>query len=85
MEDIVRKYLRQLQQRSAAAGMQLQLPDTLAQQLSRQTTAKDGARQLRRLVQEQVEGPLSVFLLQDGKKHTKVRGKLDDGVLSFIS
>ncbi len=85
MEDIVRKYLRQLQERSAAVGMQLQLPDTLAQQLSKQMTAKDGARQLRRLVQEQVEGPLSIFLLQDGKKHSKVRGKLDNGVLSFIS
>ena len=85
MEDIVRKYLRQLQQRSTAAGMQLQLPDDLAGQLCRQLTAKDGARQLRRLVQEQVEGPLSVFLLQDGKKHSKIHGKLENGVLRFLS
>ena len=85
MKDIVRKYLRQLQQRSAAVGMQLQLPEELAGQLCQQLKAKDGARQLRRLVQEQVEGPLSVFLLQEGKKHTKVRGKLEDGVLSFLS
>ncbi len=85
MKDIVEKYLRQLQERSAAMGMQLQLPDSLAEQLAQQMSAKDGARQLRRLVQEQVEGPLSVFLLQNGKKHNKVRGKLDAGVLSFVS
>jgi len=30
-----------------------------------------------------VEGPLAVFLLQSGKKHTKVFGKVEDGRLQF--
>ena len=85
MEDIARKYLQELQQRSMNMGLQLQLPDELAELLKQGATAKDGARQIRRQVQELVEGPLAVFLLQSGRKLSKVRGWLDDGVLQFQS
>ncbi len=83
MVKIAGKYLRELRQRAAVMGMQLQLPEELAQEMGARSMQKGGARQLRRLVQEQVEGPLAVFLLKSGKKQTKVKGKLTEGVLQF--
>ncbi len=83
MEQITKKYLQQLSQRSQAAGMQLQLPEELPNLIRCKSNTKGGARQLRRLVQEQVEGPLAVFLLKSGKKHTKVFGRVEDGQLQF--
>jgi len=84
MEQIACKYLVGLQNRCAKAGMQLQLPAELPIQLSRACNAKDGARHLRRLVQEQVEGPLSVYLLRSSRKTAKIRGTLEDGKLEFM-
>ena len=83
MEEITQKYLRQLSQRSQAVGMQLQLPEELPGLLRGKSKDKSGARQIRRLVQEQVEGPLAGFLLRSGKKHTKVVGRIEDGQLQF--
>lgn len=83
IEGIARKYLGQLQQRATAAGMQLQLPEELAAELGSRCTQKSGARQLRRLVQEQVEGPLAVFLLKCSKKPAKIKARMDNGVLRF--
>ena len=83
MEAIARKYLDQLQDRTAAQGIQLQLPKELAAFLGRDCRGKGGARQLRRIVQEQVEGPLASFLLQCGRKPTKVRSRMENGSLCF--
>ena len=83
MERIAQKYLQQLSQRSQALGVQLYLPEELPALIRCSSGTKGGARQLRRLVQEQVEGPLSVFLLKSGKKHTKIFGKMQDGQLQF--
>ena len=83
MEHIARKYLLQLHNRAAAAGMQLQLPEELPAVLGRRSGKTGGARNLRRLVQEQVEGPLAAFLLRSGKKPTKVKAKLENGQLQF--
>ena len=83
MEQIAKKYLQQLSQRSQAVGMQLCLPEELPGLLRCRFGAKGGARQLRRLVQEQVEGPLAVFLLKSGKKHTKIVGRVENGQLHF--
>ncbi len=83
LESITRKYLQQLQRRSAASGTQLILPPELARELSQGCSKKDGARQLRRLVQERVEGPLAVFLLKASKKPAKVRAKWEDGEIHF--
>ena len=83
MEQITEKYLQQLQQRSAATGIQLQLPPMLCAVIAGKAGKQDGARQLRRLVQEQVEGPLAAYLLRSGKKHTRIQGELVDGVLEF--
>ncbi len=80
---IVEKYLKQLQARTVAQGIQLVLPDTLAGALGKKAERKDGARQLRRLVQEQVEGPLCVYLLKCGKKPGKVKAFWEEGAVHF--
>ena len=84
MEHIARKYLLQLRSRAAAAGMQLQLPDELPAVLGCRSGKAGGARNLRRLVQEQVEGPLAAYLLRSGKKPVKVKAKLENGQLQFM-
>ena len=83
MEAIAQKYLRQLEQRSAAAGIQLVLPNGLPQALSSRCGGKDGARQLRRLVQTEVEDALAMFLLRCPRKPGRVRSRLEDGKLRF--
>ncbi len=83
MARIAQKYLTQLCSRSAAAGMQLQLPGELASRLGEACGKKGGARQLRHMVQEQVEGPLAAFLLENGKRLTKITASLENGRLHF--
>ena len=83
MEQIAGKYLRLLQERAAAAGIQLNLPAELAASLSRRCRGKDGARQLRRLVQTEVEGALSGFLLGCSRRPSRIRGCLEQEKLSF--
>ena len=80
---IVNKYLSQLQTRTASNGMQLNLPDELAGILCTHAGKQGGARQLRRLVQEEVEGPLSVFLLECSKKPTRIRARWENGTVQF--
>ena len=85
LEAIAWKYLRQLQSRTAAIGTQLQLPQEAAAYLLEKTGGKDGARQLRRLVQSEVEGPLASFLLGCSRKPGKVKLRLESGKVSFCS
>ena len=79
MEAIAWKYLRQLQERTEAAGIQLQLPQELAACLGGKCRGKDGARNLRRLVQTEVEGPLASFLLSSARRPSKIKLRLEDG------
>ena len=79
METIAWKYLRQLQERTEAAGTQLQFPQELAACLGSRCRGKDGARNLRRLVQTEVEGPLASFLLRSARRPGKVKLRLEDG------
>ena len=79
MEAIAWKYLGQLQARLTAMGTQLQLPQEMASFLLKKCPGKDGARQLRRLVQTEVEGPLASYLLRTQKKPARVRLRLEDG------
>ncbi len=83
MEAIAQKYLKQLSQRTAAQGIQLQLPAELPAALGRNCRGRGGARQLRRMVQEQVEGPMAAFLLQCTRKPGKVKGSWDGERLTF--
>ena len=85
METIARKYLRQLQDRTAAVGTQLQLPPELPSWLLEKCPGKDGARQLRRLVQTEVEGPLASFLLRCSRKPARVKLTLEGGEISFCT
>ena len=83
MEAIAWKYLRQLQKRTATMGTQLQLPQEAVSFLLEKTEGKDGARQLRRLVQSEVEGPLASFLLGCSRKPAKVKLRLEGETVSF--
>ena len=83
MEAIAWKYLRQLQERVAVMGTQLLYPQELAAKLCHRCKGKDGARQLRRMVQNEVEGPLAAFLLRCSRRPAKVQLKLQDGEVRF--
>ena len=83
MEAIARKYLRLLQERASAAGIQLNLPPELAASLCARCRGKDGARNLRRLEQTEVEGALSGFLLSCSRRPSRIKGSLEQGRLLF--
>ena len=83
MEQIAGKYLRQLQDRVAANGIHLQLPETLPRILGGMAGKKDGARDLRRIVRDKVESPLSEYLLTCNKKAVRIRAKWEDEALQF--
>ena len=80
---IAKKYLRELTERSKAAGVQLRLSEDVVELLQCKNAQKDGARQIRRLVQEQVEGPLAEFLLRNARKSVCVQGTVENGRLQF--
>ena len=83
MEGIAQKYLGQLQTRAETVGIQLLFPEGLAKELGAKSKQQGGARSIRRLVEEQVEGPLAAYLLKCTKKPNRIRGKLEDGKLMF--
>ena len=83
VEAIIQKYLRQLEKRSIDGGFTLHLPAELPGILSRGAKLDSGARQLRRLVEDQVEGPLSAFLYTQEKMPTAVGGKWTGEKLEF--
>jgi len=83
MAKIAKKYLRQLQERAVGMGMQIVFPEELAAELAGKSKKEGGARQIRRQVQEQVEGPLAAYLLGCAKKPAKIKGKLENGKLTF--
>ncbi len=83
MEGIARKFLSQLQGRAASSGITLLLPDELASMLGHSGKKQGGARHIRHLVQERVEGPLAVFLLGCGRKPGKVKAHLEGDAVRF--
>ncbi len=83
MEGIVEKYLIQLQQRAKAAGIALQLPPDLAAVLSEKKTTRGGARMLRRVVQDEVEGPMAAYLLKSGKRCTRITVSWENDTVQF--
>jgi len=83
MVAIAEKYLGQLQQRIGLLGTQLQIPGELSRLLGAQCQGKDGARQLRRLVQNRVEGPLASFLLGCSRNPTVVQLHVDGENIIF--
>ena len=83
MEAIARKYLTQLQKRTEAAGCQLAVPEGTERWLTELAGGKDGARQLRRLVQDRIEGPLAAFLLGCSRRPGKLKLQLTEGEVRF--
>ena len=58
------------------------LPEETPQWLSEGCRGKDGARRLRRAVQDRVEAPLAAFLLQCPKKPVRIRGRMTGALFS---
>jgi ATP-dependent Clp protease ATP-binding subunit ClpA len=83
MQRIAGKHLEELTQRVLAYGVQLQLPEELGESLCGSIKKKDGARQLRRLVRDVVEAPLSSYLLRCSKKPAKLHLHMEAGELQF--
>ena len=84
MEAITRKYLTQLQHRTEILGIRLVLPQDLAARLGEKSRSNGGARQIRRIVQEQVEGPLAAFLLRCEKKPEQVTAVAEGNGIVFL-
>lgn len=85
MEAITRKYLGLLQERTQSIGTQLQYPQEIIPFLLGKCPGKDGARQLRRLVQTEVEGPLASFLLRCSRKPGRIKLEMKQGEISFCT
>ena len=83
LEGIIRKYLCQLLQRASASGIQLMLPEQLPGLLAAQSKGQGSARQLRQLVQDMVEEPLSVYLIQCAKQPARLCARWEDERLTF--
>ena len=79
MSAVAQKYLNQLQERARGLGVQLEISQELAAYLCGCCKSGGGARQLRRLIQEQLESPVARLLLKSAKKPTKIRVELEQG------
>ena len=75
MTAIGQKYLQELTVRLGGMGIKLCLPEELAGKLVAKCKSKDGARYLRRLIQDEVEGPLAEYLLRCGKNPSVVEAE----------
>ena len=83
MEAIAGKYLDQLTQRVAQTGLQLIWAPELARKLCQDCPGREGARQLRRLVQSKVEGPMAEYLLRLPRRPGKLRVTEENGEICF--
>ena len=83
MASIAEKYLSQLRQRLTAQGIGLTFPGELAEQLAHRCVGKSGARQIRALIQKEVEGPLAAHLLRCAGKPEQVECVWEEGSLAF--
>ena len=84
MAVIARKYLLELCNRLGEQGITLILPENLPGELAAKCKVKDGARHLRRMVQDAVEGPLAEYLLRWGRKNGKIEARWDGGAVHFL-
>ena len=83
MSVIAGKYLRQLQLRLSKQGIGLSYSGELAGVLSERCTGRGGARQMRSLIQKQVEGPLAAYLLQCSVKPERVEAVWEQEEIAF--
>ena len=83
MESIAQKYLNELQKRATLLGVQLHLSGELGRDLGNRCKDKGGARALRRMVQEEVEGPLATYLLEHDSRPITLHAKMENGQITF--
>jgi ATP-dependent Clp protease ATP-binding subunit ClpB len=83
LEAIARKYLDQLALRAAQTGLQLTIAPELAGALCAGCRGREGARQLRRVVQSRVEGPLAEYLLRCSRRPGRLRVTEEKGEICF--
>ena len=83
MEAIAAKYLGQLTERAAGLGVQVTFPTELARGFAERCRGRDGARQLRRMIQTEVEGALAGYLLRCSRKPSRVKARLENGKVTF--
>ena len=83
LEKIAEKYLLQLKQRSAENGIQLSWVEEVPGFLIKKAGKEGGARRIRRMVQDEVEGPMAKRLLESTKKVSKIRVVIRSGALQF--
>ncbi len=79
MERIAHRELEKLDARARALEVHLQLPQELAPTLVTACRKQEGARQLRRLIQEKIESPLASLLLKAEKRPVEVKTRLEAG------
>jgi ATP-dependent Clp protease ATP-binding subunit ClpA len=84
MTRIAEKELTELMGRLQRLGLRVTFPKGTDAWLAGQCKPRDGARQLRHLMREKVEDPLSLLLLQQGSGHEKLRCMLEDECLRFF-
>ena len=83
VERIAQIQLKNLQDRVATRGIQLQLPEELPTVLGSRCGGRSGARQIRHMVQDMVEGPLAAYLLKTNRKSGRMKAKMENGELQF--
>ena len=83
LAQIARQQLQRLSVRAQVSGLLLQLPEGLPEALADACKQNEGARQIRRLIQDRVESPLAAYLLQPGKKPSRAKGELRNGSVYF--
>jgi ATP-dependent Clp protease ATP-binding subunit ClpC len=83
LAQIAEKYLEQLRRRAEGLGVRLEFSENLAAELGSRCKQKDGARQLRRMIQEELESPLASLLLRNAKKPSKVQVTVEQDALTL--
>lgn len=83
MEEIASKYCTALYHRMRNLGIDLMIPTGLIQYIAMGCKAADGARQLRHQMQERVEGPLAMFILQSEETPKRIQCVLEKDELKF--
>ena len=80
---IADKYLRLLQHRAEAAGVRMRYDAAVAEHFGKRGFGKGGARQLRRILQEELEDPIASLLLQSAKNPETICVQVGENGLEF--
>ncbi len=78
VEQIANKFLDQLRTRAKDLGLELDLPQELPAHFAGRCRKMGGARQLRSMIQRELESKIATVLLENEKKPEKVRVTLDN-------